>query len=79
MIKETIFYINFIYDNSKNTFESKEKILLEYFNVLNIIFNKFTNITNSSLKLLSKFKDCKYISQENKKLLKFYYNSLINL
>jgi glycosyltransferase involved in cell wall biosynthesis len=78
MIRETIFYINFIYDNSKNTFESKEKILLEFFNVLNIIFNKFTNITNSSLKLLSKFKDCKYISRENKKLLIFYYNSLIN-
>ena len=78
MIRETIFYINFIYDNSKNTFESKEKILLEFFNVLNIIFNKFTNITNSSLKLFSKFKDCKYISRENKKLLKFYYNSLIN-
>ena len=76
--KETIFYINFIFDNSKNTFKEKETIIDIFFNVLSIIFNKFTNISKSSLELLHKFLDCKYISEPNKNLLKFYYYSLIN-
>jgi hypothetical protein len=40
--------------------------------------NKFTDISKSSLELLQKFIDCKYISEQNKNLLKFYYYSLIN-
>ena len=78
IIDETIFYINFLYDNSNNTYESKEKVLNVFFNLLSIIYNKFTKISKSSLKLLEKFICCKYISKENKILLKFYYNSLIN-
>ena len=77
-IKETIFYINFLFDNSKNTFENKETILNNFFKVLSIIFNKFTNISKSSLELIHKFIDCKYISESSKNLLKFYYYSLIN-
>ena len=76
--KETIFYINFIFDNSKNTFKEKETIIDIFFNVLSIIFNKFTNISKSSLELIHKFLDCKYISEPNKNFLKFYYYSLIN-
>ena len=78
IINETIFYINFIYDNSKNTYESKEKVLKEFFNFLSIIYNKFTKISKLSLKLLNKFFNCKYISKTHKNLLKFYYNALIN-
>ena len=78
MINETIFYISFIFDNSKKTSESKEKVLKEFFNVLSIIFNKFTKITKISLKLINKFIRSKYISKNNKALLKFYYNSLIH-
>ena len=77
-VNETIFYINFIFDKSKNSFKDKEKVLKEFFNVLSIIFNKFSNITQSSLNLLNKFLNCKYISKNNKNLLKFYYKSLIN-
>ena len=77
-INETIFYVNFIFDNSKDTYESKEKVLKQFFNYLSIIYNKFTKISDSSLKLLNKFINCKYISNENKILLKLYYNSLIN-
>ena len=76
-INETIFYINFIFDNSKNTYEDKEIILQDFFKLLSVIFNKFTNVSQSSIELLNKFLDCKYISEQNKNLLKFYYNSLL--
>ena len=77
-INEIIFYINFIFDNSKNTYESKESVLKEFFNFLSIIYNKFTKISQSSLKLLDKFIYSKYISKSNKILLKNYFNSLIH-
>jgi hypothetical protein len=77
-INETIFYINFIFDNSKNTYESKESVLKEFFSYMSIIYNKFTKISESSLMLLNKFISSKYISKTNKILLKFYYKSLIS-
>ena len=76
-VNETIFYVNYLYDNSKNSYEDKEKVLKEFFNVLSIIFNKFTKVTESSLNLLNKFLKSKYISNTNKNLLNFYYKSLI--
>ena len=77
MINETILYIEFIFDHSKNSHEIKEKVLKEFFNVLSIIFNKFTRVSESSFKLFNKFMKCKYISQSNKDMLIFYYKSLI--
>jgi len=77
-INESIFYINYIFDKSKDTYKEKEKVLKEFFNVLNIIFNKFRKISKSSSNLLNKFLNCKYLSRDNKTLLKFYYKSLIN-
>ena len=77
-INETIFYINFIFDNSENENNIKEKVLKEFFNVLSIIFNKFTKRKKNSLKLLNKFIRSHYISKDNKIMLKFYYSSLIN-
>ena len=76
-VNETIFYIYYIYDNSKNSVEGKEKVLKEFFNVMSIIFNKFTKVSNSSLNLLNQFLNSKYISKNNKNLLKLYYKSLI--
>ena len=78
IIRETIFYINFIFDNSNDTYESKEKVIQEFFSVLSIVFNKFTKVLESSFQLMNKFQSCKYISQSNKDLLKFYFNSLLN-
>ena len=77
-INETIFYINFIFDNSKKEKIIKEKILKEFFNVLSIIFNKFCKISKNSVKLINKFLGSRFISKDNKNLLKFYYNSLVN-
>jgi hypothetical protein len=78
LIKETIFFINYIFENSEDLFEVKEKVLKEFFNVLSIIFNKFTKVSLSSIKLLNKFIDCRYISEINKHILRIYYNSLLN-
>lgn len=78
LINDTVIYIEFIFKNSKNTYESKQKVLKEYFNVLSIMFNRFTKVSDLSFKLLQNFLNCKYISKANKTLLNFYINSLLN-
>lgn len=78
LIDDTINYIDFIFSNSNNTYQSKQKVLKEYFNVLSIMFNTFTNISDLSFQLLNKFINCKYISKTNKTLLNFYIKSLLN-
>ena len=77
-IKELIFYINFLFENTNNSLKEKEFVLYEFFNVLSIIFNKFNKINLESNKLYNKFLNCKYISKKNKNKLIFYYKSLIN-
>jgi hypothetical protein len=77
IIKEITFYINFIFENSPNTYERKANILNELYKDLSIIFNKFSKVSESSIELLKKFMNCNYISDANKKSLQFYYNSLI--
>ena len=78
LINDSISYINFLYDNSKNTFFDKTSVLKEFINILNVIYNKFTKITDNSIKLIEKFINCKYINKEAKNELQFYYKSLIN-
>ena len=77
-IQDSIFYINFILENSYNSFEEKKFVLNEFFNVMSIIYNKFNDISKESYNLYEKFMKCHYITQTDKKYLKFYYNSLIN-
>ena len=79
-IKDSIFYINFIFENSYNSFEEKKFVLNEFYNVMNIIFNKFNinNTESESFILYGKFMKCHYITQSDKHYLRFYYNSLIN-
>ena len=77
-IKDSIFYINFIYDNSYNTTEDKEKVLNNFINILSKIYNKSYKITRESQELYEQFLNCKYISQFSKRNLKLYYYSLLN-
>ena len=77
-IKDSIFYINFLFEKSYNSFEEKKFVLNEFFNVMSIIFNKFNSKCNEAYILYEKFLNCDYISQLDKNYLKFYYNSLIN-
>ena len=77
LIKDAIFYINYLFDNSKNTFLDKKFVLQEFINILSLIYNKFRKNINNS-KLIEKFINCKFINIEDKIELKFLYNSLIN-
>ena len=76
--KDSLFYINFIFDNSNNTYESKKFVLYEYFNIMGLIYNKFVGKKNETILLYQKFKNCKFISNEDKEELEFYYKSLSN-
>ena len=78
IINDSIFYINFIFDNSKNTFLDKKYVLQEFINLLSVIYNKFILMANNSIKLLEKFINCNFINKEDKIELIFLYNSLIN-
>ena len=78
IINDSIFYINFLFDNSKNTFSDKKIVYQEFINILSIIYNKFTKITNDSIQLIEKFINCKFINKEDKNELQLFYNSLIN-
>ena len=77
-IKDAVFYINFLFENSNDTFQGKEIALYEYFNLMSLIYNRFNKITKESYYLFEKFINCKYITSYNKYLLHLYYNSLIN-
>ena len=77
-IKDSIFYINFLFENSNDNTGGKENVLIIFNNILSNIFNKFIKTSKESQLLYEKFLNCKYISQLNKNLLKLYYYSLLN-
>ena len=76
--KESIFYINFLFENTNNTFKEKKIALYEFYNVLSLIYNKFNTINNTSKILYNKILNSEFISTFEKDDLKFYYKSLIN-
>lgn len=78
LINDSLFYINFLFDNSNNSILDKKYVVQEFINLLSIIYNKFIKITNNSIKLLEKFIDCEFIDKGDKMELQFFYNSLIN-
>jgi glycosyltransferase involved in cell wall biosynthesis len=39
--RESIFYINFLFENTNNTFKEKKIVIYEFYNLLSIIFNRF--------------------------------------
>ena len=78
IINDSIFYINFLFDHSLDEENSKLIVVDEFYNILNIIYNKYNVVTEEGKELIYKFINCKYIPQYNKNLLKTYYNGLIN-
>lgn len=77
-IIDSIFYINFLFDKSSNTFEDKKIALDEFYNLLSIIYNKYNKITEESITLYKKFIKSNYISNFDKINLNFFFKSLIN-
>ena len=58
-IKDTIYYIDFLYENTGNNSRDKEFALQEFFNVLSIIYNKYNELSNEENQLYQKFLNCK--------------------
>ena len=77
-VKDSIFYINFLFENTDDTFDEKKIALEEFYNILSIIYNKFNKPTDESNRLIQKFLNCNYISNFDKNNLKFYFYSLLN-
>ena len=77
-MRDSIPYINFLFDNTDNSFNGKQLALNEFMNHLSTIYNKYILVSLEALKLLKKFLNCKYIRLEDKNELNFYYKSLIN-
>lgn len=76
IIKDAIFYFNFLFDHSNNTIEDKMQVLYEFFDNLNIMLNNKNPIDEKIKILISKFLNCPFISDYNKNLLIFYSTAL---
>ena len=77
-MNDVVYYINFLFENTPNTFEDKKIALNEFLYLLSIIYNKFNKQNAKSIQLIEKFKQSEFISIEDKISLEFYHNSLIN-
>ena len=74
--KDCLFYINFLFEKSENSFKGKQLSLSEFYNNLNVLINKYNNISiDFSNKLLEKFNSSKYINISDKYNLNLYYSS----
>ena len=78
LYQDSLFYINFIFDNSNSNFQEKKLVIYEFYNIMGFIYNKFVKKNNETKMLYQKFIISKYISNEDKDELRFYYKSLNN-
>ena len=78
IIEDSILYINFLYDNSEDSVNGKRLALNEFYNIMNVIYNKFNELSEDGINLLYKFLKSKYISNYEKTNLIVYYNGLID-
>ena len=76
IIDDSIFYIDYLYENTNNSFFDKEIALNEFFELFGLIYNKFNKITKPAYNLYKKFYESNSISPSNKRLLRFYFLSL---
>ena len=77
-INDTIFYIDFLFENASNSVDDKKFVVNEYFYILSIIYNKFNKTNEKSSKLIEKFVKSEFITNEDKNYLKFYHDYCIN-
>ena len=77
-MEDSIFYIDYLFQNTKNKEAEKMRVLHEFYNILADIFNRFNDVPSTAFNLQRKFLDCDEIPQEEKDNLEFYINSLLN-
>ena len=75
---DTIFYINFIFENSDDSYQDKKFVYEEYINRLSLVNNHFITKSNQSIKLFKKLIRCEYINEIDKRELEFFYASINN-
>ena len=78
LVRDSISYVKFLYSHSNNSVKDKQFVLNEFFNIMNVIYNKFSEVSKEGKNLIFKFLRCKYISKYEKKNLITYYNVLID-
>ena len=77
-MKDSIFYINYLFENTGNNEREKIYALHKFYCVLSDIFNRFNNVSIEAYKLQKKFLNSENIPHIEKKNLVFYVNSLLN-
>ena len=78
LIKDSISYINFLYNHTEDSVKSKAYALSEFYNIMNVIYNKFNEISKEAMDLIYMFLKSEYISKYDKSNLITYYNVLID-
>ena len=76
--EDSIYYINYLFENTKNNINDKMYALNEFYNILSVIFNRFNNVPKQAYELKEKFMKCDKIPQKEKNNLELYVNSLMN-
>ena len=76
--EDSIYYINYLLENTKNNINDKIYALHEFYNILSDIFNRFNNVPKQAYELKEKFMKCDKIPQKEKNNLELYVNSLMN-
>jgi glycosyltransferase involved in cell wall biosynthesis len=75
---DAIFYINYLFENTKNVKYEKIYVLYEFYKALSLIFNRFNSVPDKAFELYKKFINCRVIPQPEKANLDLYINSLLN-
>ena len=73
-----IFLLEILFDFSKNDFETKKYVVEKALEIKNYEFFHINNKTNYQYikKVLEKFIECKYISEDDKDKIKLYFNEI---
>lgn len=77
-INDTIFYLNFLFDNTRNKYKDKKVVYDEFVNILGLAYNKLALKSTKSINLFQKFMKSKSINEIDKSELLFFYKSLNN-
>ena len=78
IIQDSINYITFLFEYSENSFKMKKYVLNEFYNIMNVIYNKFNEVTKEGVDLINKFLKCDYILKNEKRKIIIYFNALID-
>ena len=77
-IEDSIYYINYLFENTKDNMNDKMYALRQFYNILSQIFNRFIDVPKQAFELKEKFMKCNTIPEKEKINLDFYVKSLMN-